>query len=229
MKFSTPNLLTLAALSACCALLLSSCETTGTRVSSRPLPAYEPPIAKSDFQNVRTTAYTHTESDHRQYSNRNALGGVLGAASAPIQRVESGRSLEAYLAPRKRTVTHYVKTRRGRKKVVKTEYVRPAIGSAAADWSRWPAGTYFRVLSTGQIYKVDDYGWALSGRNTIDLYMATTRDMNRWGVRQEPIQVLKWGDRASSLALLTPRQHYKHIQRMVLQLQGQDEQAAALR
>ena len=109
-----------------------------------------------------------------------------------------------------------------------TEYVRPTVGSAASDWSRWPAGTYFRILSTGQIYKVDDYGWALSGRNTIDLYMATRGDMNTWGVRHEPIQVLKWGDRQESLALLTPRQSYKHIRRMVLELQGQDAEAAAL-
>jgi hypothetical protein len=36
---------------------------------------------------------------------------------------------------------------------------KPRIGSAAADWSRWPAGTAFRLLSTGQIYRVDDYGW----------------------------------------------------------------------
>ena len=42
-------------------------------------------------------------------------------------------------------------------------------GSAAADWSRWPAGTIFRVPPDRQLYKVDDYGWALSGRNTIDL------------------------------------------------------------
>ncbi len=186
-------------------------------------------MAQADFQSVRTTAYTHTESDHLQYSNRNALGGVLGAASASIQRADTGKSLESYLAPRKKTYAKTVKTRRGRKKVMVAEYVRPAVGSAAADWARWPAGTYFRVLSTGQIYKVDDYGWALSGRNTIDLYMATNRDMNQWGVRQEPIEVLKWGDRSSSLALLTPRQHHKHIQRMVLELQGQDEQAAALR
>src|SRR5207247_9637025 len=54
----------------------------------------------------------------------------------------------------------------------------PQIGSAAADWARWPAGTVFRLLSTGQNYRIEDYGWALSGRNTIDLYMANQREMN---------------------------------------------------
>ncbi|HEY0370333.1 MAG TPA: hypothetical protein VGC85_12100 [Chthoniobacterales bacterium] len=210
------------------------------------MPTYEVPMARNDFQSVRTTAYTHTESDHVQFTNHNALGGRLQAATAGVQRAEyaaralplgespaafrpqSSGSLESYLAPRKKKVTKYVKTRHGRKKVVVTEYVRPQVGSAAADWSRWPAGTYFRILSTGQIYKVDDYGWALSGRNTIDLYMATRRDMNVWGVRNEPIQVLKWGDRGESLAILQPHTAHKHIRRMVLELQGLDAQAAAL-
>ncbi len=89
------------------------------------------------------------------------------------------------------------------RKMAKVRKPQPRIGSAAADWSRWPVGTTFRVLSTGQVYKVDDYGWALAGRNTIDLYMANRADMNRWGVRHEPIQVLRWGDRDASMALLT--------------------------
>ncbi len=105
----------------------------------------------------------------------------------------------------------------------------PQIGSAAADWSRWPAGTVFRLLSTGQNYRVEDYGWALSGRNTIDLYMANQREMNSWGARQETIQVLKWGDSQESLQFLRSHQNYKHIKRMVLELEGREEEAAALR
>ena len=105
----------------------------------------------------------------------------------------------------------------------------PRIGSAAADWSRWPAGTVFHLLSTGQNYRVEDYGWALSGRNTIDLYMANQRDMNSWGTRQEPIQVLHWGDSDDSLRLLEPHQSHPHIKRMMFELQGRDEEAAALR
>ena len=69
-------------------LLLTACGTT-----HNPLPAYEAPLAKTDFQHVRTTAYTHTESDHRQYSNHNALGGELHAAGPPIgaARADRGR------------------------------------------------------------------------------------------------------------------------------------------
>src|SRR5205809_846276 len=105
----------------------------------------------------------------------------------------------------------------------------PQIGSAAADWSRWPAGTVFRLLSTGQSYRVEDYGWALSGRNTIDLYMPNQREMNSWGARQETIEILKWGNPQESLQFLSRHQDYRHIKRMVLELEGRHEQAAALR
>ena len=82
----------------------------------RELPRYETPIARTQYQRVRTTAYTETESDHLPYSNHNALGSELQCG--PVH-------------------------------------------SAAADWSRWPAGTIFRIRETGELYRVDDYGWAL--------------------------------------------------------------------
>jgi 3D (Asp-Asp-Asp) domain-containing protein len=230
-------------------ILLTACGTT-----QRPLPAYESPLAKTNFQHVRTTAYTHTESDHRQYSNRNALGGELRAAGPAIHRAEVvTRATLAYEVQRaipvddtgsyspplqrfsmeeRRTVTRTAKrppkAKRNVKRAVKVSKP-PQIGSAAADWSRWPAGTMFRLLSTGQNYRVEDYGWALSGRNTIDLYMANQREMNSWGARQETIEVLKWGDPQESLQFLRRHQDYKHIRRMVLELEGRDKEAAALR
>jgi hypothetical protein len=84
------------------------------------------------------------------------------------------------------------------------------------------------LLSTGQMYRVDDYGWALSGRNTIDLYMANQRDMNSWGARPQLIQILQWGDPQQSLQFLQSHQDYRHIKRMVLELEGRDREAAAL-
>ena len=87
----------------------------------------------------------------------------------------------------------------------------------------------FRLLSTGQLYRVDDYGWALAGRNTIDLYMATPGEMNSWGAREEQIQILQWGDTEESLRLLRPHEEYKHIKRMVLELEGRETEAAELR
>jgi 3D (Asp-Asp-Asp) domain-containing protein len=216
-------------------------------------------MAKTDFQNVRTTAYTHTESDHTQFGARNALGGQLHAAGPAIHRAEiSSRTsplsdsdygdvrpvaytpdLEPFsdsdAKPAKSaktkvkitTTTKVTKTTQAKKATAVSK--TPKIGSAAADWGRWPAGTTFRLLSTGQMYCVDDYGWALAGRNTIDLYMASQRDMNSWGVRGEPIQVLHWGDPAESLRLLAPHQSHPHVKRMMLELEGRDAEAAALR
>jgi len=93
------------------------------------------------------------------------------------------------------------------------------VRSAAADWSRWPAGTKFLLLSTGQVYKVDDYGWALSGRNTIDLYCPSAAEMNQWGVRRVTIQILEWGDPWKSYRVLKPRHDYAHVRRMLSEIE----------
>ncbi len=263
MTYAQRRNLALAVLAAFIAIiLLSGCGTT-----ERALPPYEGPLAKTDFQNVRTTAYTHTESDHREYSNHNALGGELHAAGRPIHRAEViARATLAYEVRRAvavddtasyspplqpfsmeetsgsrritRTTKQATKTPPNVKRAVAVAPGRrslgeggrsPQIGSAAADWARWPAGTVLRLLSTGQNYRVEDYGWALSGRNTIDLYMANQREMNSWGAREETIQVLKWGDPQESLQFLRSHQNYKHIKRMVLELEGREKEAAALR
>ena len=152
--------------------LLASLLTAGC--ASRSLPKYEKPIARTPVQSVRTTAYTHTESDHVAYSNRNALGTTLQCG---------------------------------------------AVKSAAADWSRWPAGTVFRIRETGETYCVDDYGWALAGTNTIDLYKPSRSAMNAWGVRRVTIDNLQWGSVDRSLAILRPRAKHKHIRRMIDQIE----------
>lgn len=145
------------------AALLSACAT------QRPLPKYQQPIARAAVQSVRTTAYTHSESDHRVHGRSTALG----------TRLQAG-----------------------------------PVHSAAADWSRWPAGTTFRVRETREVRRVDDYGWALAGTNTIDFYKPSRTAMNRWGVRQVTIEILQWGDPWRSLAVLIPRMKHRHIRRM---------------
>ncbi|MES2570445.1 MAG: 3D domain-containing protein, partial [Verrucomicrobiota bacterium] len=55
--------------------------------------------------------------------------------------------------------------------------------SAATDWSWMPLGTRFRIVSSGRTYVVEDYGSALVGRRTIDLYVPTRKQMNAWGRR----------------------------------------------
>ena len=150
-------------------LLLAGC-------AERPLPTWEPPLAKTEFQHVRTTAYFDGEADHRPYTNHNALGTTLRTGQ---------------------------------------------VNSAAADWGRWPAGTMFRLLQTGQVYVVDDYGWALAGRNTIDLYEPTREKMDCWGARQVDIQILQWGDPRESYSTLLPRSRYRHVERMIHELRPQ--------
>jgi 3D (Asp-Asp-Asp) domain-containing protein len=148
-------------------LLLAGCA------SERPLPKYEPPLAKTEFQHVRTTAYFDGEADHLKYTNHNALGTCL-------------------------------------------QYGQ--VDSAAADWSRWPAGTMFRILQTNHTYVVDDYGWDLAGTNTIDLYKPSRALMNEWGMRHVDIQILKWGDPGLSYRTLEPRSGYRHVRRMLAEL-----------
>jgi 3D (Asp-Asp-Asp) domain-containing protein len=124
----------------------------------------------SRIPSVRTTAYTHTESDHIVYGARSAVGSQL---------------------------------RHG------------MVRSAAADWSVFPVGTIFQIEGAPHIYQVDDYGSALVGTNTIDLYQPSRADMNAWGVRHVNIRVLKWGSFSKSLAILQDRQKNEHVRRMV--------------
>jgi 3D (Asp-Asp-Asp) domain-containing protein len=138
--------------------------------AERRLPDYEPPLRRSQFMKIRTTAYTDTESDHVPYTNHNAAGTFL----------QNGQ-----------------------------------LRSAAADWARWPVGTRFLILATGQEYEVDDYGWAIAGRNTIDLYCPTRSEMNAWGVQRVTIQILEWGDLKRSYRILKPRREYAHVRRML--------------
>ena len=188
--------------------------------TSRHLPPMSAPLARTDLEQVRTTAYTHTESDHEQYGNRTALGGVLHAApppavprAIPVTRTDHRPYRGRVSADR----LHFAVAAVSREQLSSQIY-----GSAAADWARWPAGTIFRVLSTGQLYRVEDYGWALSGRNTIDLYMATPRDMNKLGraPRADPGRAM--GRSGGKPAPARAAHQYRHIKRMVLELEGHE-------
>jgi 3D (Asp-Asp-Asp) domain-containing protein len=145
------------------ALSLASCASSksGGRVVSR---------KSTRITGVRTTAYTHSESDHIIYGARSAVGSQLKFGT---------------------------------------------VRSAAADWSVFPVGTIFQIEGTPYIYQVDDYGSALVGTNTIDIYQPTKAHMNAWGVRNVNIRVLKWGSFSKSVAILKDRQAYGHVRRMV--------------
>src|SRR5260370_14239908 len=124
---------------------------------------------------VKTTAYTHSESGHRRYGRNNAVG---------------------------------------------TELAVGGCNSAAADWSRFPLGTKFKIVGQNQLYVIDDYGSALVGKNTIDLYMPTRGMMKRWGSRDVMIELLELGSYKESLKILRPRCRAAHVRRMVAILQS---------
>ena len=77
--------------------------------------------------------------------------------------------------------------------------------SAAADWSRFPLGTRFQIVGTKERYIIDDYGGALVGTNTIDLYKTSRPAMRMWGVRHVDIDILEWGSEQQSLKVLSAR------------------------
>ncbi|MEZ5387482.1 MAG: 3D domain-containing protein [Prosthecobacter sp.] len=128
---------------------------------------------------VRTTAYTHDESDHIEYGAKSAVGTQL-------------------------------------------KYGR--ICSAAADWSIYPVGTVFQIVGDSALYVVDDYGSALVGTKTIDLYKPSFSAMNKWGTRHVTIKVIKWGSFSKSLAILKPRAtsaaRASHVREMVSRIQA---------
>lgn len=120
---------------------------------------------------VRTTAYTHNESDHIVYGVKNAIGTNLKFGN---------------------------------------------VRSAAADWSRFPVGTKFRIAGQpGVVYEVDDYGSALVGTGTIDLYKPSRSMMNDWGVRHVDIEVIQWGSYERSMELMRDRTKWPHVREMM--------------
>ena len=89
------------------------------------------------------------------------------------------------------------------------------VRSAAADWSRYPVGTRFQIKGLPYEYVVDDYGSALVGTDTIDLYKPNHSKMNQWGARDVGIKVLEWGSFEESRKILKTREHAaRHVKEM---------------
>ena len=126
--------------------------------------------AKLQSFKIRTTAYTHSESDHVTYGKATAAGTQL------------------------RTGVKY--------------------NSAAADWCRFPLGTVFKIKGEPTIYVIDDYGSALVGTSTINIYHTNVSSMNAWGVRHVEIEILKTGDIRQSRKILGSRKSWSHCNAM---------------
>jgi 3D (Asp-Asp-Asp) domain-containing protein len=87
--------------------------------------------------------------------------------------------------------------------------------SAAADWSVFPLGTVFKIEGLPWTYRIDDYGSALVGTKTIDLYKPNMAGIKNWGARNVNIRVLKWGSYAQSYNILKDRTKHSHVRQMV--------------
>src|SRR5438045_5822230 len=99
--------------------------------------------------------------------------------------------------------------------------------SAASDWSRYPLGTRFRLADTNEEYVIDDYGNALVGTGTIDLYKTTRSDVKNWGVRYVDIDILQWGSEEQSLKVLAPRCKHNCVRKMVAALEKKKGKSVA--
>ncbi|MBL9151121.1 MAG: hypothetical protein JNK37_01480 [Verrucomicrobiales bacterium] len=136
-------------------------------------------LGSKRIDEVRTTAYTHTEADHIEYGRKTAAGTTL--------RYGKGYS------------------------------------SAAADWSKYPLGTKFKIEGMDTTFVVDDYGRALVGTETIDIYKPSRSAMNNWGVRHVDIQVLEMGDFEKSREILAGRTKYAHVRQMLAAIDNQQK------
>ena len=101
------------------------------------------------------------------------------------------------------------------------------VSSAAADWSRYPLGTRFRLVDTSEEYVIDDYGGALLGTDTIDLYKPSRLEVKRWGVRHVDIDILQWGSDEQSLKVLAPRCKHHCARQMVAAIQKKKAKTVA--
>jgi len=142
---------------------------------------------------------------------------ILGGCATPLPPFETPLRRAAVQKVRTTAYTQSESDhiRYGAKTALGTPLRYGVVKSAAADWARWPCGTIFRIRATGEIYEVDDYGFALSGRNTIDLYKPTPRLMREWGVRRVTIEILHWGDPWKSYRRMICVRSYRHIRRMM--------------
>ena len=85
---------------------------------------------------------------------------------------------------------------------------RPLIGLS------YPVGTKFKIKGLPYTYIVDDYGSALVGTNTMDIYHPNLSSMRLWGNRHIEIAVIQWGDWDRTLNILAGRTQYTHTRTM---------------
>jgi 3D (Asp-Asp-Asp) domain-containing protein len=147
---------------------------------------------------------------------------LFGASCATQPHVASTQPASKRIC--KVRTTAYTHTERGGgRNAIGNRLSSRNVKSAAADWSRWPLGTRFRIVDTDEVFQIDDYGSALIGTGTIDLYKSNRLEMRRWGVRSVDIDIIEWGSKEKSLKILAPRRNNRGVRRMILALSQQSE------
>jgi 3D (Asp-Asp-Asp) domain-containing protein len=183
---------------------------------------------KIESHNLSLARLPFNGIDRRNLRMSNLLKFALGAllacllvscAEQPTVRSTSSSSNTGDRHRQKVRTTAYTHTEKGgRHNAVDAHLSSNRVMSAASDWSRFPLGTRFRIVGTNEMYVIDDYGTALVGTNTIDLYKPSRLQMRRWGVRQVDIDILEWGSTQESLRVLAPRAKHRQVQKMIVAL-----------
>jgi 3D (Asp-Asp-Asp) domain-containing protein len=102
------------------------------------------------------------------------------------------------------------------------------VRSAAADWSFYPVGTTFRIKGLPYLYVIDDYGSALLGTGTVDIYTPTKDVMNQWATRNIEMTVVQWGSMTRSAQLLSQRTKWVHCNKMLANILRQRPDLASV-
>ncbi len=174
-------------LAAVLALSLGACGT------SRNLPTYERPLARTDFQQVRTTAYTDTEVR----SPGNTGIAPRWAVSCTRRRRQLCRAPFRSRNDQSRlrgTTISRSPTSRPRSRFWRTIF---PTRSTAAPRPIGRAGRRARFFASFR--PANFIAWKITvGRFRDETRSISTwrrpREMNGWGVRQELIQIVQWGD-----------------------------------
>ncbi len=140
---------------------------------------------------------------------------IVGCATQPKATLTSGQRLSNV----RTTAYTHLEGGSGHNNALGQYLSGRQVMSAASDWSRYPLGTRFRIADTSEEYVIDDYGAALIGTDTIDLYKPSRLEMKRWGVRHVDIDILQWGSEEQSLKVLAPRSKHHCVQRMISALE----------
>jgi 3D (Asp-Asp-Asp) domain-containing protein len=145
------------------------------------------------------------------------LAGFMASCATQTQTRSGMAGVPRIVKVRTTAYTHSEKG--GRHSAIGARLCGHDVISAASDWSRFPLGTKFRIVDTNEVFRIDDYGSALIGTNTIDLYKTNRLAMRQWGVRHVDVDILEWGSDQHSLQVLTPRSGNRAVRQMIVALQ----------